>query len=257
MRPPVVRPQNESWPDLEILFELAKRLGMGEKFWNGDIEAAFNHMFAPSGVTLETLQANPGGISVDLRMTYRKYAQKDPDGGTIGFPTPSKRVEIYSEVFQKFGYEPLPNWTGPPGVPDRKKDYPLTLIGGKILEYCHSQHRAVPSLRKGAPYPYLEINPAKAEELAVREGDWVKLETAHGNITLRAKLTDVVPYDVVCTQNGWWQGCRELDLPGYDPFSPHGANENMLHGCDDMDPISGCLPLKGCPCDAHLHAVSS
>jgi len=28
---------------------------------------------------------------------------------------------------------------------------------------------------------------------------------------------------VVAAQHGWWQGCAELGLPGYDPFSAEGA----------------------------------
>ncbi len=37
---------------MEIIFDLAKRLGIGEHFFDGDIEAAFNHQLAPSGLTV-------------------------------------------------------------------------------------------------------------------------------------------------------------------------------------------------------------
>ena len=75
------------------------------------------------------------------------------------------------------------------------------------------------------------------------------LETPHGSITLQAKLTDAVPYNVVCTQNGWWQECPELNLPGYDPYSSRGANVNLLYSTEEIDPISGSLPIKGYPCN--------
>ncbi|MEE8413116.1 MAG: molybdopterin-dependent oxidoreductase, partial [Dehalococcoidales bacterium] len=35
MRPAVVPPQNDSWPDMKIIFEMAKKLGLGDKFWDG------------------------------------------------------------------------------------------------------------------------------------------------------------------------------------------------------------------------------
>jgi hypothetical protein len=74
------------------------------------------------------------------------------------------------------------------------------------------------------------------------------LETIHGAVTLQAKLVDGIACGVVSMLNGWWQGCPELDLPGYDPYSSDGANMNMLYNAEEKDIISGCLPLKGYPC---------
>lgn len=253
LREAVVPPQHESWPDMKIIFELGKELGLGDKFWNGNIEAAFNYQFAPSNITVEQLRLNPSGISFDLPMEYQKYRKKDNAGKFFGFPTTSKRVEIYSQTFKDRGYNPLPDWKEPTfrqfAKTDIIKSYPLILIGAKVIEYCHSQHRAIPSLRKAVPYPFVEINPVKANELGIKDGEWVLLETPYGSITLQAKLTDVILYNVVCTQNGWWQGCHELNLPAYDPYSPEGANVNLLYGTDEIDPLSGSLPLKGYPCN--------
>jgi anaerobic selenocysteine-containing dehydrogenase len=247
LRPAVVPPQHESRMDMEVLFDLADRLGLGDRFWNGDVEAGFNHMLAPSGVTVEQLRRSPSGVAVDLRMKYRKYLQKDGDGRLTGFPTPSKRMEIYSQVYKDRGYEPLPSWREP-SHSRLKSEYPLILTGGKVVQYSHSQHRALPSLRRAVPHPFLEIHPQKAGELGIRDQDWVLLETVHGAVTLQAKLTEGIACDVVSMLNGWWQGCPELGLPGYDPCSSDGANMNMLSDSEEMDVISGSLPLKGYPC---------
>ena len=253
LRPAVVPPQHESWPELKIMVELGKRLGLGDKFWDGDIEAGFNYWLAPLGITVEQLRKSPGGISVDLSMEYQKYSKKDDAGKFIGLLTPSKRVEIYSQVFKDHGYDPLPVWKEPAVIRFARTDlgekYPLIVTGGKVIQYSHSQHRALPSLRKVVPHPFVEINPKKARELGCNDGDWVLLETPHGSITLQAKLTRVSQYDVVCIQNGWWQGCPELDLPGYDPYSSEGANMSLLYSSEERDPISGCLPIKGYPCN--------
>ena len=72
---------------------------------------------------------------------------------------------------------------------------------------------------------------------------------AYGSITVQAKLTEGIPYDVVCTQNGWWQSCPELDLPSYDPYSSKGANVTLLYSTENMDPLSGSLLTKGHPCN--------
>jgi anaerobic selenocysteine-containing dehydrogenase len=251
MRPAAAPPQYESWPDMKIIFQLAKRLGLGDRFWDGNVEAAFDYQFAPLNITVEQIRRTPGGIAINLPMQYHKYSDKDDGGNFVGFPTPSKRVEIYSATFKEHGYEPLPDWKEPALLKraDIEEKYPLTLTSSKVVEFCHSQHRALPSLRKRVPYPFLEINPKKAAELGLKEEDKVIVETPYGSITLQAKLTDGIAYNVVCTQNGWWQSCPELNLPGYDPYSPEGANVILLYSAENIDPISGCLLIKGHPCN--------
>jgi anaerobic selenocysteine-containing dehydrogenase len=232
---------------------MAKRLGLGDKFWDGDIESAFNYMVAPSDITVEQLRRNPGGIPLNLPLEYKKYEKRGSSGQFLGFDTPSKRVEIYSQAFSEHGYSPLPDWKEPItfrfAQTNSREQYPLILINTKLLHYSHGQHRAIPSLRKAAPYPFVEINPAKAGELDIVSGEWVVLESPHGSVTLQAKLTSAVPYSVVSTQHGWWQECQELNLPGYDPYSADGANANLLYKTEEIDPISGSLPLKGYPCN--------
>ena len=247
LRPAVVAPQHESRPDLQIMAELAESLGLSDKFWNGDIEAGFNHQLAPSGITVEQLRMNPGGISIEMPIEYQKYSKKDDSGNFAGFSSPTRRIELYSQTFKDNGYHPLPVYEEP-ALRQSVEEYPLILIGAKVAEFCHSQHRALPSLRKKVPHPFLEINSEKAAELDIKDGDWVRLETPDGSLTLKAKVTDGILYDVVCTQNGWWQGCPELNLPGYDPFSSEGANANLVYSTDKVDPVSGCVPMKGYPC---------
>jgi anaerobic selenocysteine-containing dehydrogenase len=253
LREPVIPPQHDSWPDMKVIFEMAKGLGLGDKFWDGDIESAFNYMIAPSGITVEQLRRNPGGISLDLPMRYKKYEKKDKSGRFLGFDTPSKRIELYSQIFKEHGYDPLPAWKEPPTFRFARTNlgekYPLILINVKLLQYSHGQHRAIPSLRKAVPYPFVEINPVKASELGIEDGEWVILESPHGSVTLEAKLTNTIPYSVVSTQHGWWQECQELNLPGFDPYSQDGANVNLLYRTEEIDPISGSLPLKGYPCN--------
>ena len=48
----------------------------------------------------------------------------------------------------------------------------------------------------------------------------------------RARLNENLDPRVVVGQHGWWQACAELGAPGYDPFSPDGANFNLLIGSD-------------------------
>jgi anaerobic selenocysteine-containing dehydrogenase len=120
-------------------------------------------------MTVEKLRLNPAGIVVDLNMKYQKYRQRDANGNVAGFPT-TKRIEIYSQVYKDHGYDPLPSWREPSHAKLRE-EYPLMITGGKVVHYCHSQHRALPSLRRAVPHPFLEINPKKAGELGIKDED--------------------------------------------------------------------------------------
>jgi len=249
LREAVVPPRHESRPDVQIIFDLAVKMGFGEQFWNGDIEAAFNDQLSPLGLTVADLRREPGGIFVDLPpMEERNYLKKDARTGEIsGFDTPSRRIEIYCQMFKDYGYDPLPDYREP--MVRRSDRYPLLLISHKSEFYCHGWGRALPSLRKQSPHPILEINPHKALELGIEDGEWVEVETQNGRIRQKAKLTDTIDLNVVCAENGWWQSCPELGLNGYDPYSPEGANTNLLYSADVCDPISGSIPIKGYPCN--------
>lgn len=53
---------------------------------------------------------------------------------------------------------------------------------------------------------------------------------------------------VICCQHGWWQECKDLELPGYDSYGAGSANPSLLIGSDIADPISGSLPHRSFLC---------
>src|SRR5439155_1430528 len=112
LRRGVVEPRGEARSDTEIVFDLACRLGLGDRFWDGDIEAAHRDQLGPSGVTLDALRENPGGVRVPLQTRYRKYAEQE-DGVPKGFATPTRKIELYCETFLAHGYRPLPEHEEP------------------------------------------------------------------------------------------------------------------------------------------------
>ncbi|HEU4346829.1 MAG TPA: molybdopterin-dependent oxidoreductase, partial [Actinoplanes sp.] len=156
LRRPVAAPRGEARSDLQIIFALATRLGLGEHFWDGDLDAAFRHQLAPSGVTLEQLRAEPAGVAVPLSTRHRKYAEMAA-GAPRGFRTPSRRVELFSEELAEHGYPPLPEFEEPPTSPRSRPDlaerFPLVLTCAKSLWFCETQHRQVGTLRGRAPDP--------------------------------------------------------------------------------------------------------
>lgn len=251
LRRPVVEAQGESRPDRDIIFDLAVRLGLGEHFWNGDTDAAYRYQLAPSGLSLEELRREPRGLKVPLQTRYRKFAEVQ-NGTFRAFNTPTGRVELYSEVLLDGGHDPLPEFreplVSPRASPELEQEYPLVLTSSKGTLFCESQHRGLPSLRRRAIDPEIEIHPETAAERHIADGDWVTITTPNGAISARAKFNDMLDPNIVCGQHGWWQDCPELEAPGYDPYSEDGANYNLLISQEQVDPVSGSTPLRSFAC---------
>jgi len=144
LRPAIVPPRGEARPDTDIIFGLAQRLGLGAQFWNGDIDAAYRHQLTPTGISLEQLRANPGGVRLPLEARYAKYAELDANGAPRGFATRSRKVELYSQTFLEHGYAPLPEFDepriGPVARPDLAARFPMVLTSAKATLFCQTAH---------------------------------------------------------------------------------------------------------------------
>ncbi|MFD8825381.1 molybdopterin-dependent oxidoreductase [Streptomyces sp. NPDC059605] len=245
LRPRMLDPLGESRSDLEIAFDLACRLGLGDEFFDGDIQAAWNHQLEPLGLTVDDLRAAPGGVDVPLPMRYRKYAETTPDGQVTGFATPTGRVELYSQRLLDHGYSPVPEAGEPPTDPD----FPLTLSCAKNGYFCHSQQRGLASLRKRSPEPLVEIGEQVAADRGITDGDMVEIATRNATVRMRARVDPGLHPDTVVAEYGWWQSTPDLALPGSDPLADGGQNYNLLVGDAAHDPISGSAPLRSTACD--------
>lgn len=228
---PAIDPVGESWPEFKVFSEIAKRLGFGDEFWNGDFDECHNYMFEPSGITMDELRKHPEGIKYPVPdLPERNYKK-------AGFKTASGKVEIYSSVLKEHGYEPLPVYKepveGPISRPDLAASFPLVLMsGGRTLQYTHSLFRNIPRLRKSLPEPLLEINPADAKSRSIQSGDTVVISTPRGSVEMKANVTDIILPGVVHAPHHW----------------PEAANVNIVIDDRNLDPISGFPPFKSQLC---------
>jgi anaerobic selenocysteine-containing dehydrogenase len=251
LRHALVAPRGESRSDTDIIFDLACRLGLAEQFWDGDVDAAYRYQLAPSGVSLEALEAEPAGVRVRVETRYRKFAETKGDG-PVGFATPTHKIELFSARLRDHGIPPVPEYEEPMMSPRSRADleasFPLILTSTKSTYFCESQHRGLPSLRKKAPDPEVEIHPLAARARGIAAGTWVRIVTPEGAVRARARFNETLDPGVVCGQHGWWQACPELGLPSFDPFSDDGANLNRVIGFGAIDPVSGSVPLRAYMC---------
>jgi anaerobic selenocysteine-containing dehydrogenase len=255
-RQAVVPPPGEARSDTELIFALAQHLGLGQHFWDGDIEAHYRHQLRPSGLSLEQLKAEPGGVRVALTVRHGKHAELDKEGKARGFATPSRKIEFWSETFLDHGYCALPEFVEPPvgplARPDLASRYPLVLTCAKPSLFCQTQHRALPALRRHALEPEVELNPQTAAARQITPGSWVAVETPAGAMRARARLNDKLDPRVVVGEHGWWQACDSLGAPGYDAFAENGANFNATVDASIRDPIGGTPAHRANLCEIRL-----
>ncbi len=228
---PAIESIGESWPEWKIYAELAKRLGFGDLFWDGDFEKCVNYILEPLNITFEDLKQRPEGIKRPLLERPERYYEK------AGFQTPSGKVEIASSTLAEHGLDPLPSYKepveSPVSRPDLAESYPLVMTSGaRVIAYTHSQFRNIDKLRNLMPEPLVDINPADAEVRGIHSGDTVTVSSPRGSIKMKANVTDTIPAGVVSMPHHW----------------PGEANVNSLVDDRTLDPISGFLPCKSQLC---------
>jgi anaerobic selenocysteine-containing dehydrogenase len=228
--------------DLEIVISLAEKMALGEFFWK-ELHTYLDSYLGKVGMTFEELRRRDRIVSSGI--TYRKYLEK-------GFNTPSGKVEIYSSLCEKWGYDPLPVYHEPRetpySAPELTEIYPLILTSTHDKVYVHSQDRNLETLRKRNPQPLVLIHPDTADGLGIIEGDQVYIENKRGRIKQTASLSQTVDPKVICIAYGWWfpeKGVSEQY--GWDE-----ANINIL--TDDAPPYSpeiGSPSMRGFLCKVY------
>ncbi len=203
--------------DYAMIEGLARRLGLGEFFWDREQEA-LDFIMKPAGLRFDEFREI--GVLAG-RKDYRHYEKG-------GFATPSKKVELFSGRLAAWGFDPLPGYGLTPGAaPDPEKntvEYPLVLTSWKVEEFRHSGNRQMESLRAGHPEPVVWIHPETAGSLGIRDGESVWIETPSGRIQQKARVTAALRPGVAGVDYGWWFP-EKGSACGYDWV---GANINML-----------------------------
>lgn len=211
----LVPEQHESWPDWKVVFELARALGLGRYFpWSSFQEA----VDAPRLPWMEdperALRPNPSPPGTPLPR----------------FPTPSGKVELFSETLARFGYSSGPEWLEPKERPN--EEFPLILLTGpRTRFYINSQFRQIPTIAAKLPEPMVELHPAAAERAKVSDGQRVAIVSPRGRVVMRARLSERIHPEVAVVPAGWAR-----------------ANANLLTDGEQLDPVTGFPAYRSLSC---------
>ena len=234
--------------DYELWRDLSRRLG-GAEHWPNTAEEFWDRFLSPAGLNFEDLaqQHRPWFGTPAARAESERI-----------FGTPSGKIELKSRVLEAAGIDPLPEHEPTELFRRFSREYPMVLTtGGRMIEGFHEHSQQMPAFRKKYPHPIAQINPQTAARLGIAENDWVRIETPIGEVTQRARLTEILGPDVVQADR-WWYPELSGAAPVFYRFWETNINVCTNNDPADCDPIMGAWPLRAMPCRiARAHQQAS
>ena len=242
-----VEPPGECKDEYYFWRNLAVRMGQGEHWPHETAKEFFDWRLKASGMSFDQFMAAGGVLFPEPQ--FKKYEK-------TGFGTPTGKVELYSTILEKYGYDPLPKYVEQANThvsaPELVGEYPLTyFVGAKSEPYFQSQGRNVESLRILCPDPAVEMYPETAYDLGFEDGDWVYVETPHGKVKGKIKMSDDAHPQVVRVPYMWWFPEQPAYLPNLSgQFQSH---DGQLHPDTDAfcDPEQGVPTMRGMLCKVY------
>lgn len=231
-------PAGQARDDYDIFADLSRLIGSHEVFTEGrDARAWMAHLYEPTRQAL----VECGWDAPDFETFWEKGELALPsapdDGGLLRsfrtdpsanpLPTPSGRIELFSETIASFGYDDCPGhpaWLAPDETPDEK--HPLILIANQPATRLHSQldfGEYSQSSKVLAREP-VRMNPQDARTRGIRDGDVVRVFNERGACLAGAVLSDGVMPGVVNLSTGAW----------FDPINREAAQAECGHGNPNM-----------------------
>ncbi|MBX8538475.1 molybdopterin guanine dinucleotide-containing S/N-oxide reductase [Pseudomonas cichorii] len=230
-----IEPVCEARDDYSILADLAQRMGVGDTFTEGrDASAWLHHIYEQSRERAETFGVQlpdyeqfwrDGLFEVqypETDMILLKPFRDDPQANPL--PTPSGRIEIFSERIAGFGYADCPGhpvWLDKPAT-----SFPLHLLSNQPRTRLHSQydHGAYSRASKIREREPLTLNRSDAQARGISEGDVVKVFNERGAFLAGVIVSDDIRAGVVQIATGAW----------FDPLV-HGQKGSLeKHGNPNM-----------------------
>ncbi|MDU4363107.1 MAG: dimethylsulfoxide reductase subunit A [Klebsiella oxytoca] len=217
-----IKPRFECKTIYEMTSELAKRMGVEQRFTEGRTQEEWlRHLYEQSR------KAIPALLPFDEFRKQGIFKQRDPEGHHVAYKafredpaanpltTPSGKIEIYSaqlaeiaatwELKEQDVIDPLPIYS--PGFENYDdplaEKYPLQLTGFHYKARTHSTYGNVDVL-KAACRQEMWINPLDAQKRGIANGDRIRIFNDRGEVHIEAKVTPRMIPGVVALGEGAW-----------------------------------------------------
>ena len=198
-----VDPPGQARPDWQIICELSTRFGLPMSYES------------PREIFDEIARVAPSYAGLD----YDRL-----DKGPIAWPCPSKEHPgtpvLHTERFTRGkGLFHAIEFRPPAELID--DEFPLQLTTGRYFPHYHTgtMTRNSPTLEHEMPEGYVDMNPADAAELGLKNQDEAKIVSRRGEVTTKARITEwVKPGTVFMSFHFMEANANVLTNPALDPI---------------------------------------
>ena len=223
-----VEPMGEARSNVWLFGQLAQRMGFQEECFSDTHDDLIR----------QALAIGADGHSTNAGMEHITFADLDQQGHiplsfhrepethpfqpyTSGpVPTPSGKIEFYSETLAAQGLDPLPGFIPPAESRwgEAAKRFPLEFLSRKADNYMNTTFANLDGHRKmeARTSQRLEMHPKDAEARGIADGEAVRIWNDRGSLTLKAMMNGSLPVGVVAGKLDWAK------------LSADGANVNAL-----------------------------
>jgi assimilatory nitrate reductase catalytic subunit len=210
-----VDPPADARVDWQIICDLAARLGAADKFAFRSSKEVFD----------ELRLASKGGMSDYYGITWERI---DREKGvfwpclSVDHPGSPRLYENgrFAHSDGKAHFQPV-EWR--PATEEPDSEYPIILTTGRVVSQYLSgtQTRRIGALVDQYPQPLCEIHPILAGKLGIADGDFVKVESRRGAVTVRASVVKTIRPDTVFVPYHWPldRAANNMTVRAIDPVS--------------------------------------
>jgi anaerobic selenocysteine-containing dehydrogenase len=200
---PVIEPVGESVRNTELFRILAKRMGYvqdGDNAFTQTDEEMIREIIDEKanplleGVTFEQFKEN-GWVRATKDSERRNFLK-------VGWPTESRKIEIWSNALKNQGQDPLPTYVHEvEGQYDPKRaKYPLQVLSNAAHYFIGDSFQQVQRLQAMMSRPTIEMNPQDAAARGINDGDLVRLYNERGETYCHAVIIEGLLSGVCGTQ---------------------------------------------------------
>jgi len=169
-----------------------------------------------------------GGMSYERLGNEMSLQYPCPDESHPGTTLLHQELHHNGKVGKTAPFTPV-HYTEPIEMPD--EEYPFTLTTGRRYEpyNTHTQTKYYPdTLKRKQLEETVDIHPFNAERLSIEDGEYVKVSSRRGEVTVKTRVTEEVQHDLV-----------------FMSFHYPEVPTNVLT-INEFDPISGTAEYKAC-----------
>ena len=212
-----IEPLSETKSDLAIFTDLASRLGIPD--YNDKSDEAWLREFVSATPDLPEYDVfkSQGVHRIPLNQPWVAFREQIEDPTRHPFPTPSGKIEIYSQKIADMGdplIPPFPTyiepWEGP--LDPAQSKYPLQLVSPHSRARVNSQWHNIRHLKALAD-DTVWLHPTDAHPRGIASGDQVIIYNGRGRLLTTARVTDSIMPGVASLDIGAW---FEPDSDGLD-----------------------------------------